>query len=198
MQLTRRYKRLTNEHKKMIEDNMPLFKSAFMAAHSNEWNEDLYQMLLVDICDKIATYDPARGAFSTWVYLRARTVVNHYYYTQKRPKRSKYKEVSLYSQGYADDELCIIENIIGDTDSGYDNIDNDITAKQAVDEILKCCHLTPKQKKFVHEVIVNGKDLATLHKDWGVSRQNVHMMAQNIRKKILRYRKDIIYDRNNN
>ena len=61
---------MTNEHKKMIEDNMPLFKSAFMAAHSNEWNEDLYQMLLVDICDKIATYDPARGAFSTWVFLR--------------------------------------------------------------------------------------------------------------------------------
>ena len=182
----------------MIEDNMPLFKSAFMAAHSNEWNEDLYQMLLVDICDKIITYDPARGAFSTWVYLRARTVVTHYYYTQKRPKRSKYKKVSLYSQGYADDELCIIENIIGDTDSGYDNIDNDITAKQAVDEILKCCHLTPKQKQDVHEVIVNGKDLATLHKDWGVSRQNVHMMAQNIKKKILRYRKDIIYGRNNN
>lgn len=89
--------------------------------------------------------------------------------------------------------MCILENVIGGEDTGYEYFENTVFTKQAIDFILTRCHLTPRQKELVESVIYDNKDVSQLYKEWGVSRQNVNLIVHNIREKVERYGKDLMY-----
>jgi RNA polymerase sigma-70 factor (ECF subfamily) len=70
-----------------------IYNFIFYRVMHRETAEDLVSMVFLKAAEKYDTYDPDKGAASTWLYAIAQNTVNYYFRTRKIP-------VSLDDAGY--------------------------------------------------------------------------------------------------
>jgi RNA polymerase sigma-70 factor (ECF subfamily) len=70
-----------------------IYNFIFYKVMHKETTEDLVSMVFLKVTEKCDTYDPDKGAVSTWLYAIAQNTVNYYFRTRKVP-------VSLDDAGY--------------------------------------------------------------------------------------------------
>lgn len=77
--------RLNSEQSKLVEDNAQLIYGFINKHHLPA--DDFYGMCAVGLCKAAKSFDPSKGAFSTYAYLYMSSELNHH--TQKDKKQIK-------------------------------------------------------------------------------------------------------------
>jgi len=166
---------MTEEQKKLIEDNINL---VYKFCHSKglKDEDDIAEMVLF-LCEHINSYDPSRGAFSTFCYTWLRSgyskIMNYKYSLMRSPK--VFTEIHRINS-YDDSEIDIL-----DENSELQYIDNNIDLEKFINSL-------DDNYRFVVEMTLLGytqKEIADMR---GTTRQSINQLLQYIQ---LKYREEL-------
>jgi len=106
---------MTDEQRKLIEDNQLLVRKFMVKYHLND--DDIFQELIAHLCSVIDKYEPEKGAFSTWVFMVCENEMHHIH---KANTRSRYIPQELISSldapclAFTDGDSISLEDTVQD------------------------------------------------------------------------------------
>lgn len=182
---------LTEEQKKLIEDNLD-FCYYWMNLHGIK-NEDRQQSLLTAICSYIHLYDPEKGAITTFMS----SVMSSRNKSLNQREYSNCRVIDKYSVSINDevsnlDENCLTwEDILVYSEEGFEKFETDDYYKNVINYVERVAKISPKNLKILIAYMNTGnmKEVARMY---GCTHQNVSRICREVKLKLKRWKK--VYD----
>lgn len=140
--------------------------------YTKEYIDDLYHVVLMNCREHIHTFDPDRGAFSTWATWRVRNVSSRYLgtqgviYTPIKPRYPVLERKELQDIGYEEsDEVWWL-------------------TPEVISQVRELVSGMPEKWRQVYELRCEGLLLHEIGKKMGLTRQRVQQIEGYIRKEI--------------
>lgn len=172
--------KLTDEQKKLVEDNHNLIYSYANKKHISA--EKWYDVLAIAICKAARTFDSDKGKFSTWAYRfmdnELRTCWN------KENKKSKIPESFMLSYDATNNNEDVEYN------DSYINCFSDIEAYEDIVQSTMMLDIVNDMndiEKRVFELVLSGYMQQEIAAEVGRTRQQVGRIVNGIRCKVLDY-----------
>ena len=175
---------LTEEQKKLIEDNLGYIISWFNKFHI--YNEDHQQDYLYAVCKYINLYDPSRGAITTFlnaVLISRRSTISRHEtnLTESLNKLALRLNDILYEED--DYDPITVADAIMDSYDGFSEFETNEVYKDFLNRLEKEKSITPHQLKvFLTYLQVNN--IAEVCRIYNCSRQNIDEIINKVRNKI--------------
>lgn len=159
---------MTIQQQQLVEDNIKLVY--YTISHYYSWligNEDIEQEGMIGLCKAAKSYEPEKGAFSTYAVVKIRGAISD----ELSRDRKRIKTVSLDAERELnDDDVTLYNSVIGDENEGY----VDLRPLYKV--------LNPRQRE-IFDLVQRGMSRSDICEVLGVSKQAVHHHIRLIRKK---------------
>ena len=172
--------KLTEEQKKLVEDNHNLIYSYARKKHIS--SEKWYDVLAIGLCKAARSFDPNKGKFSTWCYRffdnEIRTCWNN------ANKKSKIPESAILAYD------TVISNEDTSQNESYINCFSDTKAYEDIVHstmMLDIVNDMSDIEKYVFELILYGYNQQEIATEVGRTRQSVGKIVNGIRRKVLDY-----------
>lgn len=182
---------LTEEQKKLIEDNLD-FCYFWMNQH-NIISEDRQQSLLTAVCSFIHLYDPKRGAITTFlaaVMGSRNSNLTKQEYSQCRVVNKHSVSINEVISESDEDELTW-EDILGYTEHGFEKFETDDYYKNVLDYVERVANINPNNFKIL-VAYMNTGNMTEVARMYGCTQQYVSRICREVKLKIKRWKK--IYD----
>lgn len=172
-------KPLTDEQRKLVEDNVKL---AYEFVHRRGFTynyefEDAVQIALLGLIYAAMTYKEDKSKFSTYAFLSMQSQFNIEYRKTKRQKESGIINVSL-SEPITENEDLSIEDTIIENQNSIENIEAAIAIKEAYEK------LNDKEKQIISMIFYAKEKEASqksIAKKLGVSQPSVSRTIKKFR-----------------
>lgn len=144
-------KKLTNEQKRLAEDNIGLAYSAFLKYRKyfrRIPEDDVRQVCFLGLCKAAQTFDPGRGTkFSTYAFPSIYTTLLQEFVPRGKRIEPTYLEGMVNRKD--DNKPIPWEDIIPDDHDIEEDVMTNMLYKQIVQQILSSPKLSEKQKKVI-------------------------------------------------
>lgn len=179
--------KLTEEQKKLIEDNLSFMYWWFNKHHI--YDEDLQQSLICNFCDLIRIYDPKRGAITTFIDLINKTKVDKI--NRRDIKRQAFEKFTTSIDDYAcrdvgefSESSYTWKEVIGDIDFDLDRLEEKDFCRYLLKKIKESDKIKKKDFDILTEYLNLGNQSAVGRK-FGVARQQILRVMTRIRKEVM-------------
>lgn len=173
-------KRLTDEQRKLVEDNHDLI---YWYMHKYRLTEDFYYILALGLCMAARNYNSDLGSFSTIAHQYMRREVNRFFDHQKRlcrdnPVGDDISLGSVIAQG--DDVLTL-----GDVLPAACNLEQDAENREVLRTLESRLQELPERQRHILSLRWAGYDSTEIGAIVGCSRQNVWAIIKAWEKRVL-------------
>ena len=174
-----KYSKLTENQKKLIEDNLPYVMWYFR--RHNVWDEDDQQDLLYALCRFIHLYDPSRGNITTFINAvfksRRISVIEH----EKTQQEALNRIWLRWGDVLIDDhDPLLLEDTVGNNDYGFDEFESTDLYKRLIEKLKNYPKVTPNDFK-IFLAFLETNNMTEVSKMYGISRQRVSQIVIKIR-----------------
>lgn len=171
--------KLTDEQKKLIEDNLPFMYWWFEKHHV--YDEDTIQDLLYNFCALIHLYDPKRGAITTFIDTLNRSKICKLW-----KKDFRKQTIEKFMVGLTDsyDPSHTWQEVIGDVDCNLVKYEEENFADYLFSRIKTSGKVKKKDLNILNTYLDTG-NMAAAGRLLGVTRQQVSKTIIKIRKEII-------------
>jgi len=173
--------KLTDEQRKLIEDNLEDIKTWFYC--HNVFDEDQKQDMLYNLCAQIHLYDSSKGTFSTFIdIVNSSRKIKLYYHDNAIFRTLNNIALRLDDVIYTDSNGVnyTIADTIGDYDVNLDKFEETDLCKYVMNK-LKHCEQINKEDLKVFIAYVNTGNYGEVAKLFGVSRQRIQQRVVKVR-----------------
>jgi len=179
--------KLTEEQKKLIEDNLPFMYWWFERHHI--YNEDTQQDLLYNFCALIHLYDLERGAITTFIDVLNRSKIGKLWKRDNQRQAFEKFAVCLDDYVFSDasdskDSSYTWQETIGDFDFNLDRYENKEFCNFILNKIKEDKKLKKKDKDIL-DAYINIGNMSAVGRMFGVTRQQILHILVKIRKEVI-------------
>ena len=192
MELQQEKNKLTEEQKRLIENNLD-FCYYWMNLH-NIKDEDVQQSLLASVCSFIHLYDPNRGTITTFLS----TVLNGAISKLIRKENTQSRIGDKYSVNIEDvisesnDDTLTWGDIIEYKETGFEQFEAEDYCNDLIKYVKKITKMNPKKIDMLIDYINIG-NMAEVAKMYGCTHQNVSRVCNEVKLKLKIWKK--VYDK---
>lgn len=176
-------KRLTDEQRKMVEENYGLIK-AYFKRHSQLVYEEWYDVLCIALCKAAMSYKPEIGAFSTYAFKYFHTEILCNFQVVRAQKRQTEKHLVYYEgrNDYEDDDEAesYREQILFRLAEKH-SVENEAISRCMLDEYYRAKDTTGNDRK-IFELYKQGYTQAEIAEKLGCTKANVSWVKRKIEK----------------
>jgi len=153
---------MTQEQQNLLMDNINAFYKC--CAEHNIYDEDDRQSILLKLCKAMQSYNPERGAITTFIY----NVVYHEKIRLWRQNKDRLENTSISFEevfDVDDEEGCTLADFIGDDEMEYNWAEDRLAYKQILESYKKRFPKTWEKDIAVVKAITEGKQKIDIVKE---------------------------------
>lgn len=176
--------RLTEEQKKLIEDNLPFMYWWFNTHHI--YNEDTQQDLLFNLCALIHLYDPERASITTFIDMINKSKIGKLWKHDVKNQMIEKFVAGLDENAYSnnEDSSYTWQELVGDIDSAIDKFEEKDLCKYLLGKLKESKRI--KQKDYdLFVAYINIGNQAAVARMFKVTQYQITKTIIKIRKEII-------------